>query len=281
MKKNMNKLLTATAVIYLLMFSMNLYGQASEPTTTAAWSDRPFSLGINTGFSGFQNLKESLIQYYGVTFGLETEYQKRFSKSMLNTALSFHFTPETNGKSDQSDTQEKYLQFRTSCLFRVKEFSGSWKLFAGPEISVSSLSRTNALLLNNSDYEMFEILLSAMFSAHGKIKNKHFRFDLGLGLLGFVAESNSFAYPYPQSLLENEEVEFGPGPPGLIKYGRVEALGKYLEFKTGITWKLNDRWHLGYFWNFTSYARVKNYPVAFATNLIQVNWLFGKKSSNQ
>lgn len=279
-KKNMNKLLSATPVIYLLVFSLNLYGQSLESTTTASLSDRPFSLGLNPGISGFQNLKESLVQYHGLSYGFEAAYQKHFGKSILNAAIGYNIASKTKGKSDQSDTKEPHLQFRTSYLFRVKDFD-SWKLFAGTEISVSKLTRKNALLLNNSDYEIIEIPLSAVFSARGKIKNQHFRFDLGLGLLGFVAESNSFAYPYPQSLIEDGEVEFGPGPPETFKYGRVEAIGKYLKFKTGVTWQLNDHWHIGYAWNFTSYARVKNYPVAYATHLVQVNWLFGKKSSNQ
>lgn len=241
------------------------------------FSTKPFNVGVSVGYNSFQNQKESLMRYDGLSFGAVLGYKIPTKNWVWDINGSYHMA-KTQGVSSISSASQNHTAINTSFLYKLKRFDDSWDFFSGVDLGFENLNRENELLGNNSNYEYFQIPFSISFLMQGMVKGRPFQATLSQSLFGYVADSQSFLYPFPLNYIKEGHVDYN-GNSDVLSYGEMAFINSFSKTNLTLSYDLFDYLKLSYNWRFSYYEQISNYPVAFANHALQISWTFGEKTT--
>ena len=264
------------SLLLLFLATFPLLAQTKTTVTDSPEFTERRGLQLRAGMTyGFlQDLRYSPLafsgrgQLYGLSFVKFTAERDR-SFDIDVTVDKMTGGPENVARVKGITTAFTYAQQR-----RVGQLIGAdW--FAGGELRAAGTLYFSDAGGNNGQRPYTDVALAALSSLRFNLNGQPLTVGGGLGLLHWVQDGHSFAFAYPEHVLNGPGYSYEDAGPGSI-FGRrkLTSLHELVQLRTFVHYRPGKRIGLHYRWDLTRYAEVKGYPVTQGQHQFLVSYTF-------
>lgn len=265
--------------LFLLLFlltSVTAFAQSKNSfNDNGGFTERKglsIELGAASGFT--QDVRFSRLQYAGVglAFGIGSvkqtaDRERRFGIDFSTTAMKASLNSVST--LNRLNVALAYDQQRPVGQL----FGAQW--LAGGEARAAGTLYTSGAEGNNSTRVFTDVSLTALSSLRFEVKDNLLTVGLGLGLLHWAQDNHSFAFSYPQHVLEAGEFSYEDSSPGEPFGSRqLQTLLDIGQFRTHIDYRVGKRLGFSYDWEMARYTQTKDYPVTQGEHRLMVSYTF-------
>ncbi len=227
------------------------------------------------GASGFaQDVRFSRLQYAGVGFTAGIGSVKQTADRERRLGLDFTSTAMKANLNNISTLNRLHVALAYDQQRPVGQlFGGQW--LAGGEVRAAGTLYTSGAEGNNSSRVFTDVSLTALSSLRFQVKDNLLTVGVGLGLLHWAQDNHSFAFSYPQHVLEAGNFSYEDSSPGEPFGSRqLQSLLGVGQFRTHINYRIDERLGFSYDWEMTRYTQTKDYPVTQGEHRLMVSYTF-------
>jgi hypothetical protein len=250
-------------------------GKNSFNNNTGGFTERQglsIELGGASGFA--QDVRFSRLQYagLGVAFGIGSVKQTADRERRLG--LDFNYTAMKANLNQVSTLNRLQVTLAYDQQRPVGQLFGAQWLVGG-EARAAGTIYTSGASGNNSTRVFTDVSLTAMSSLRFKMKDNLLTVGAGIGLLHWAQDNHSFAFSYPQHVLEAGEFSYEDSSPGEPFGSRqLQSLFDVGQFRTHIDYRVGKRLGFSYDWEMTRYTQTEDYPVTQGEHRLMVSYTF-------